>query len=353
MAVRRTKGGARGPRWVGGIQRMGAWVTGEGEGYRPEFLVWTSAEGLVLGGEVGRPGELLGRACAHLRATIAEPLVPGAPSPRIVRVASEELARVLRAGFPELTVELGPTPELDAVFAGMNAALAAGPPSEVYMLPQVPVPACRAFCEAAADLYRLSPWHLVPSSEDMFSFTAQSLGVNDALVTLLGQQGDGFAVLFFPTLAAFDDFATGMMDPGRADHPPDVLALNFDSLANLPDNVRIELEAQGWPVAGPNAYPYLLLTDKKVGQHPPALRDVTLAEALARALTKVLADPAPLHLAWFGGPPVTAEFAVETQAGPVDVRICAPHPAHWGAGTMDEAPDGEGPAEGRGPDEDA
>ena len=46
---------------------MPAYVTGEGEPYRPETLFWMSAEGAVLGHTVGRPGERSSwpaRACA-------------------------------------------------------------------------------------------------------------------------------------------------------------------------------------------------------------------------------------------------------------------------------------------------
>lgn len=47
-------------------------MTGEGEPYRPETLLWTSAEGAVLGHTVGKPGELA-------TATTAAAPPPGAP----------------------------------------------------------------------------------------------------------------------------------------------------------------------------------------------------------------------------------------------------------------------------------
>ena len=65
-----------GIEWVGGLVSMPAYVTGEGEPYRPEALFWMGAEGAVLGHAVGKPGELVGLACESLRSLgrYAEPL---------------------------------------------------------------------------------------------------------------------------------------------------------------------------------------------------------------------------------------------------------------------------------------
>ena len=106
--------------WVGGIVAMPAYVTGEGEPYRPETLFWMGAEGAVLGHTVGKPGELLELASESLRGTIAQPMWGRPHAPDRVRVASPELASALRAGQSEIEVVCAPTPEIDAVFAAMR-----------------------------------------------------------------------------------------------------------------------------------------------------------------------------------------------------------------------------------------
>jgi hypothetical protein len=99
---------------------MPAYVTGEGEPYRPETLFWMGAEGAVLGHIVGKPGELVSLACESLRSTIERPMLGRPHAPERVRVASPELAEALRAGQSEIEIVCAPTPEIDAVFAAMR-----------------------------------------------------------------------------------------------------------------------------------------------------------------------------------------------------------------------------------------
>ena len=62
MAAKRKRVGIE---WVGGLVSMPAYVTGEGEPYRPEVLLWMSGDGLVLGTTTAKPGEVVGVAAEH------------------------------------------------------------------------------------------------------------------------------------------------------------------------------------------------------------------------------------------------------------------------------------------------
>ena len=106
--------------WVGGIVAMPAYVTGEGEPYRPETLFWIGAEGAVLGHTVGKPGELVELACESLQSTIEQPMFGRPHAPDRVRVASPEFAEALRAGQSGVEVVCAPTPEIDAILAAMR-----------------------------------------------------------------------------------------------------------------------------------------------------------------------------------------------------------------------------------------
>src|SRR4051812_10224120 len=85
--------------WVGGIVSLPGHITGEGEPFRPEALLWLTSDGLIVGMDTARPGELLGRAVEHFRQTSRRPMVGPAHVPARIRVASEELAGALRAGL--------------------------------------------------------------------------------------------------------------------------------------------------------------------------------------------------------------------------------------------------------------
>jgi hypothetical protein len=141
---------------VGGRHRREpAYVTGEGEPYRPETLFWMSAEGAVLGHTVGKPGELVELACESLRSTIEQSMFGRPHAPDRVRVASPELAETLRAGEPDLEVVCAPTPEIDAVFAAMRERMNDDAETEQsYLSPDVGPGAIAAFFRAAAALFR-------------------------------------------------------------------------------------------------------------------------------------------------------------------------------------------------------
>ncbi|MDH5494046.1 MAG: hypothetical protein OEY14_19000, partial [Myxococcales bacterium] len=109
-----------GIEWIGGTVAMNAYITGEGEPYRPEALFWMGADGAILGSTVAKPGDLLPMASESLQSTIEQPSYGRPHRPTRVRVAAAELAEALRAGHPRLEIVCAPTPELDEVFAKMN-----------------------------------------------------------------------------------------------------------------------------------------------------------------------------------------------------------------------------------------
>ena len=78
----------RGVEWVGGLISLPAYVTGEGEPYRPETLVWLSDQGAVLGSTVGKPGEVLAQACESLQGAMEHPMIGRPHSPDHIRVES-------------------------------------------------------------------------------------------------------------------------------------------------------------------------------------------------------------------------------------------------------------------------
>jgi hypothetical protein len=182
MASKKKRAGIE---WVGGLVSMPAYVTGEGDPYRPEVLFWMSPEGAVLGHTAGKPGELVGLASASLRSTIERPMFGQPHAPQRVRVASPELAEALRAGHAGLEVVCAPTPESDAVLAVMREKLNEDAETgQSYLSPELGPEAIAAFFHAAAELFRSRPWKTVPSDQSLFSVTIEQLGVNDAALSV-------------------------------------------------------------------------------------------------------------------------------------------------------------------------
>lgn len=317
-----------GVEWVGGMLTMPAYVTGEGEPYRPETILWIDGESAVLGHAVGRPGESLELACESLRQTIAQPMVGRPHTPDRVRVASPDLAAALRAGQPEIEVVCAPTPEIDAIVAALRERLNdAAETEQSYLSPDVSPAAMAAFFRAAAALFRAKPWKTVPSDLNLFSVSIEKLGVTDAALSVIGQMGESLGLILFSGIDDFEAYleAADAMELGEEPTMPPHFALNFERGAELSAALRKEIADHHWDVAGGDAYPWLVAVDEDLVARPPTAEEVRIAEAIALALPKALAEEPALLAAWNGGEAVARTLVVATHAGDVEVSLRVPY----------------------------
>ncbi|MBI4951260.1 MAG: hypothetical protein HY908_04450 [Myxococcales bacterium] len=325
MAEKRKRTGVE---WLGGFTAMPAYVTGEGEPYRPELLLWLSAEAAVLGSVVARPGELLGQACESLQAAIDRPLVGRAHAPARVRVASPELAEALRAGHPGIEIVCAPTPEVDELFRAMLETIHAADETEPsYLSPPIGPETVAGFFRAAAELFRSKPWETVPDDQSLFSLTIEKLGVKDAALSVIGQMGKSLGLILFSGIDDFEAYldAADAIERGEEPAMPPTFALNFERGANLSTALQREIAEHGWEVAGEEAYPWLVVVDEDFVARPPTADEVAIAEALARALPRVLEDKTALLAAWSGGESVARTLSVPTHVGEVEVSLRVPY----------------------------
>jgi hypothetical protein len=313
--------------WVGGIAPLPTLVTGEGEPYRPETLMWIDEEGAILGSDLGRPGELLETAGEHLLGTIEEPLCGTPHAPDRIRVASPDLADVLRGAAPSIDVVCGPTPEIDEAVASlvemMNAASDAESP---YLTGSNRPDACASLCRAAAGLYRAAPWEVVPSDGDVLFVTIEALGIHDAVISVIGQMGENHGLVLFQSLADFGEFVAASCAPQLIDEVdlPTHLSLTFDPPHDIPPGLRREIEEHGWEIADERAQPWPFAVEGGVSLRPPAPEEVAYLEVVALALPLVLREPEPLLDAWEGGERVERTVAVPTSTGEVSVTFETP-----------------------------
>lgn len=171
--------------WVGGIISLPGRVTGEGEPYRPELLLWLTADRLIVGMDTARPGELIDHIVTHFQQTSRRPMVGPPHVPTWIQVASEEVARALRAGLGDaITVVCAPTPELDAIVAVMSAQMSAdaGEAATTYLAPGLDAEAMASFFRAAAGLFEARPWTIAPDDESLLLVTSEAFGLSEAVI---------------------------------------------------------------------------------------------------------------------------------------------------------------------------
>jgi hypothetical protein len=106
---------------------------------------------------------------------------------------------------------------------------------------------------------------------------------------------------------------------------PRQLALNFERGAELSPGQRKEIVTHHWEVAGPDAYPWLVVLDEDLVARSPTQREISIAEALARALCLLVDDyDAELDAAARGETAFSCELKVQTRFGDLVVVLEAP-----------------------------
>lgn len=323
-----TSGKSPGPEWQGGMVQLNGYVSDRGDPYRPAVICWLGPDGAMLGAQVGPPEDMRSVAVASLRDTIESPKGGRSRPPASLRIASPELAEVLRVAFPSIEVICAPTPEIDAFLAHMSAELDREFNEDrlTFGMPDVEPEALAALFRAAARLYRIQPWKIVPDDEGVLSVTCEALGLHGVAIAVIGQLGEHFGIVVFADDDDFYDYVDALeqLSRGHDEAIPRHMALNYESRDTLAKELVDAVEQNGWEIAGPKAYPWLWVFNDGA-MRPPTAREVTQSEAIALALVEFLADKKALAKAFDGVKPLLRTVTVDTHAGSFEVEVGAPY----------------------------
>ncbi len=331
--------------WIGGIfavpavpaGAVGAAGAGGDEEDEPgacEGLFWVDADGAIVNASVAQTGELLPIACASLQRAIEMPRDGWRRTPTRIRVASPELAAVLRAGCPELDVVCAPTPNLERaltpilqrIFDTLREGHLVAP---TYLAPGVAPEAVAALFRAVASLERAWPPDIALDDEFILAVTVEQLGVQDAIVSVFGQEDEIYSVTVFPSIDDFDVYRDAMhaIELGWVPELPPHLTLSFGCSETLASELLAEIAEYGWEVAGPTAYPRLISLVPPLAARLPRAEEVALVEAIVLALAAALDDRDvrdALGAAWMGDERATHTLSVHGHQGEIAVTLATP-----------------------------
>lgn len=276
--------------WIGGRLSPPFFIHDREEPYRAELVLWMELPtGLVVGQEVIHPREAAGAVSRALRVALEQPLAGPARRPAAIRVGDAALAEEIRAATDSaIPVVVGPTPELDELLELMIESSLGEPTNESYLGGgRIPEASVRELFAATRILFRMAPW-TVASDSQVLRLDIPALDVEGACLSIIGQLGQSQGILIFPSLAGYEAFlwvANAPRSPRRRiDFGTGWLALNIERAEDLPESMRREAEAHGWPVAGPEAYPRIERLDPDGAARPLVERDLKIAAACATSL---------------------------------------------------------------------
>ena len=280
--------------WVGGGARAPFFVHDRAEPYRPWLALWLELpDGFIIGRGIYDDEDDEGGIAGTLREAMASPAIGTPRRPDAIRVDDAATAAEVRAETDgKIPVHVAPTPELDEVFRELFRAMAESPGDvEPSYLEEGRLPAASvaALFEAGRTLFAHRPWAL-GDEPPLLQMDIPSLGVEGAVISIIGQAGEALGVLIFASVSdldAFFDATEGEMDED-GHLGAEVLSLTFESATELPQSMRREATEHGWPVHGPDAYPVVQRREPDGVPNPLNLRDLRIATACAGALASFL-----------------------------------------------------------------
>ena len=239
------------------------------------------------------------------------------------RASALELRAVVGNRIP---VRVAPTPELDEVLESVAESFP-GPGSGEGRQPsylengRIAPETVAALFAAAESLHRASPWTVV-TDDQVLRLDIPAYDVEGACLTIIGNLGESFGFLVFPSSASYRTFVAlaGQSFPpegGRLDFGTSWLALDFERAADLPESMRREVAAHAWPVAAANAYPRVARIDHDGTPFPNRRRDLEIAAATAAAFARFFAA----HRDLFESDDVEPIFESCTVLDGVEVRL--------------------------------
>ncbi len=204
-----------------------------------------------------------------------------ASAPARVRVASANLAALVRQALPEVDVVVAPTPEIEPLWAGLHDAVDdyLGPEPGYLEGGRIPLALVEDFFAAAAEFRRAKPWLKLAQFVGLHAdIPALERRVVVSVVRDEGLGGLGIHLdvdVFEASYAAYD--------PQLPALPPlDVVAVAFFAKRDLPEPLREELDDFTFaPARGP--YPTLLINGPEGHPRAATPADYELATSLLRA----------------------------------------------------------------------
>lgn len=255
------------------------------------------------------------------REAMDDPLKGKARQPKSIRVPTADLAAELRHELGDrVEIEIGPTPELEEIFAGLCEHLEREFfTSDVARLSEsLPAPLLEELFETAHDLFRAAPWKSI-SEIQLVKVDLSAFGAPDATLAVMGAYEVPYGVILS---RSFD--VHGPVVP-LSDHVGDrweKIAIFYERRDEIPDVLLDEIDEHRWKVAGKKAYP-MFNAMTAGGPRLPAGAEARLLIDAVRALLNFHRIHASLFRRQDAEP---CSMTVKLREG-VEIDLSAPWPA--------------------------
>ena len=272
--------------WEADVCRAPAWVTGEGEPYRPWLtLVASRTHDHVLVPDVTttRPDD------GHLLRLVLRAIREAGIRPERLEVADLAVATGLAATLKSAGVPVAAAADGLPVIEKMAESLAVAIVGPDTLRPLAGVPGMtsdlqRRLYAAAADFYLARPWRKLPSDTPL---DVHGPGGRLVHVVVMGQSGVQQGLAIYEDR---DALAAALRGDERAAARGTSLAVMYGEAFEISARDHDVIERAGFDIAGPEAWPLVIRMEPGFATRPPLVWETELITACLRdVVTRVAA----------------------------------------------------------------
>lgn len=281
--------------WQACVSRLPTWLREGDRMIRPwSILVVDHSEHKILGQEVlscEPDAEMLFDCLAKV---IRKPQIGKAHRPSEIQVRDEPIWNAVQSHLQEIGVDCIYHTELD------EADYILGELHNV-MHPEHQPPALvevenfhssqgANFYQAAADFFKRAPWQRVPSDAIVQIDCPQlaEFGASRWFGIVLGQGGQTFGLALYSQMCDIKAITGGCCSVEEGELGGTALSMLYGEAFEVPIDDMLAAEKHHWPLAGPEAYPFILCTEVAMETRHIEPWELQLLEGSVRAIPEFL-----------------------------------------------------------------
>jgi len=275
--------------WQADTRKLSVWITENGEPQRPwSALVANRTEDLIIAQDLTMEEPNADSLWHGILAAILSPLAGEPHFPGVIEVASEDYHDALTPHLEPLGINCVVSDRLDHldyIYSEMERSLSE--PEQAPALidtPGVTPNHVGGFFYAAAEYYQKMPWRNV-AGDVPIKVCCDKFDTGTWYAVVMGQSGMTLGLALYENLDVLKSLLREDADANRRNSGLSVMYGEAFEIA-IPD--LDAAEENGWPVAGPEAYPMILRVNPGMAVRPPLAWELELAAGCLRAIPSFL-----------------------------------------------------------------
>jgi tetratricopeptide (TPR) repeat protein len=281
-----------GETWQADVRRLPVWIQVAGEPKRPWVsLVADIDSDAILATEIATDEPADDWLLKSVWQAMSSPAVGEARRPSIIHVASDRQREILAAQAEPLGVQCVKKSGLKHLqhLIGELAAHLGGQqqPKALIQSPGMTKAQLGSFFEGAAHFYRARPWREVPG-DSIIRVSCDRFESGPWHAVVMGQSGIEQGLALYEDLQLLRTLLTGQLSDEDSGRRTSAISVTYGEAFDVAPADLDAVEEQGWPVAGPEAYPCVLRVNPGMAVRTPLKWELELLEGCLRAIPDFL-----------------------------------------------------------------